>query len=166
MTINDHGITVTIKYGKSYDDTWAVFKGADLQVVRIQITDYFGLDDDVVKDLTLHELVLNATEVAHGTRTAVQALDAVAIPVRKGSPEHPWAGLGDEPRLSDAAIAHRADNAKYLSTEHPFQYVLDAFAAAGDTKELQKVWSTNQAAFKDESVVAAYKARGKELQKK
>ncbi len=46
-----------------------------------------------------------------------------------------------------------------------YQYVLDAFALAGDVKELQAVWFKNQAAFDDPIIQDAYKARGKELSK-
>lgn len=156
MTATDHGITVTIKYGKSYDDTWAVFKAPSAESVRADIVAYFGIEYASVSELSLHELVQNVTGISHGTSTAATMLGAIAIPAQSTPPVetgNPWAGLDDD------------DNKQEETTDHPYQYVLDAIAAATDVKELQKVWASNQPAFKDDIVTTAYKARGKELQK-
>jgi hypothetical protein len=160
-------VTVTIKYGKAYEETWAVFKGS-VRNVREMILEYFGIDFTVVDELTTHELVVNVTNLAHGTGNAAAILGAVAIPASESAAKavestggNPWAGLGDGPaeeRLSDSAIAHRADVA---ASEN--QHIIDAFAKASDVKALQAVWAANQSAFTDPSVVEAYKARGKEL---
>jgi hypothetical protein len=156
MTFTDHGITVTIKYGKGYDDTWAVFKGVDVGAVGRQITDYFGIDAGGLSDLSLHELVQNVTSIAHGTNTAATVLGAVAIPQTPPPAQegNPWAGLDEDTK-----------DTSYLSTESPFQHLFDAMNAATDVKELQKVWATNQAAFQNDDLMTAYKARGKELSK-
>jgi hypothetical protein len=162
-------VVATVKYGKGYEAPWMVFHGS-VSEVREDIATFFGIGSEVVTELTGNELLLNASQFAQGIGNAA-ALGAVAIPKQDYRPGasapqggNPWAGLEDEPSLSNSAIAHRKDVAdSYLSTEHPFQHVLDGFAAATDVKELQKVWAANQSAFKDETVVAAYKARGKEL---
>lgn len=155
MSITDHGITVTVKYGKGYEESWAVFKGMGNAEVRTLILDYFGVEPNAVTELTTHELVVDLTRVAQGTASAASVLSAVAIPGGKTDPPppasgNPWAGLDEEKPEAEAEA-------------HPFQSVIDALKAATDIPALQRVWAENQPAFKDETVVAAYKARGKEL---
>lgn len=162
MSSNDHGITVTIKYGKAYDDTWAVFKGSNAQEVRMQLLEYFDIDWTTVGELSLHELVNDVTKVAHGTATATRVLDAVAIPdTRNGQTsaptENPWANLPDE------FTPENVREEETIKEEKPFAHVYELFAQATDRKALQRVYVTNQDAFSDEGVIAAYKARGKEL---
>lgn len=150
MSITDHGITVTIKYGKAYDDSWAVFKGPNTTDVRFQILEYFGVSDDDTIHLTLHELVTDVTKVAQGTATAARVLDAVAInPNPRETNIHPWAGLKEE-LAAEAAV-------------HPHQRVLDLIGQQTSIDDLRAVYAKNQAAFADEEVMDAYKARGKEL---
>jgi hypothetical protein len=148
VTITDHGITVTMKTSGSHDATWMVFKAISDSELRHDLSQFFGID--VPAELTTHELVVNLTAVVQGARTASAMLGAVAIPAGKTETiEKPtgnvWAGLDDE------------------EPAHPYQHVLDAISAASGVKELQAVWATNQAAFADETVTAAYKARGKAL---
>ena len=169
VIVADDGVTVTIKYGKSYEETWAVFKGS-VEAIRRMVIDYFGVAPEAVTELTTHELVVNMTNVAQGTGNAAALLGAVVIPASESGSKpvqsaggNPWADLDEDPvteRLSDSAIAHRADVA---ASQH--QHVIDAFAKAADVKALQAVWAANQHAFSDSAVVEAYKARGKELQK-
>ena len=158
--------TVTIKYGKGYEETWAVFKGS-VPGIREQIIDYFGLLRDAVAEYTLHELVINVTNLAHGTGNAAAILGAVVIPPSEAGAKpvestggNPWAGLG----VGTADVAVKAKAAPAAASEN--QHVIDAFAKAPDVKELQKVWAANQSAFSDPAVVEAYKARGKELSNK
>lgn len=157
MTISDHGITVTIKYGKGYEESWAVFKGMDNASVRALILDFFGVSPSAVTELSTHELVVDLTRVAQGTASAASVLSAVAIPAgptptpaKTGG--NPWAGLDDDTSQNTPP-----------ADEHPFATVLAAIAEAPDVPALQRVWAENQPAFKDETVTAAYKARGKEL---
>jgi hypothetical protein len=155
VTITDHGITVTIKYGKAYDDTWAVFKGQTANQVRDDILSYFGFD---YTEMSLHELVLNMTQVAHGGSTVTRVLDAVAVPevtnVHVANVGNPWAGLSDDPTEESPAQQEE---------EKPFAYIYELFEKAQSPTELQRIWAQHQAAFSDENVIAAYKARGKEL---
>lgn len=156
-------VTVTIKYGKAYEETWAVFRGTVAEI-REMILEYFGIEIQIVEHLTTHELVVNVTNLAHGTGNAAAILGAVVIPASEGGVKavqsetgNPWAGLGE----GTAEGAVKATPA--ASTVSAHQHVIDAFAKATDVKELQKVWAANQSAFSDEAVVTAYKARGKEL---
>ena len=72
------GITVTIKYGKAYDDTWAVFHGTT-DDVRADITRFFGIPSTSETALTLSELVINATGIAHGIGALASELGAVVL---------------------------------------------------------------------------------------
>lgn len=166
--MSDHGITVTIKYGKDHGVPWAVFKGASTDVVRADILSYFGISPENVRELTLSEIVVNASQLAQGVGNAAAILGAVAIPPDTRGPGatsapsssgNPWAGLDD----SEEFDKRKKETDKYLSTEHPHRSVLDAMAAAQDIPALQRVWATNQAAFVNDEVTAAYKQRGKEL---
>lgn len=155
MTATDHGITVTLKYDKGYDAPWAVFKAPSAEAVRADIISYFGLEYASVSELTLHELVVNVTNIAQGGITAATMLNAVAIPATSRAVEeqtdNPWAGLDDE------------EDEEKKQEANPLAYLFDAIAAATNVEELQRVWVKNQSAFTDEAVVAAYKARGKAL---
>lgn len=142
-------ISVTLKYGKGFEESWAVFRGETAAELKNSIADYFGLDHNL--DLTLHELVINVTGIAHGTATAAAALGAVAIP------------------SSDTEKAPAAESSGDLWDETPAQEaaagpsILDRIAACASVDDLKALWADNQAAFNDASVMEAWKARGREL---
>ena len=119
-----------------------MFTGS-VESIGIDIVSYFGLDPEAVKDLTLNELVVMVTSIAHGGGNAAAA---GAIPVsqqRAGS----WGAA--------AAAASSAPPA-----EHP---VVAQINACKDVDALKKIWAENQAAFANKDVEAAYKAKGKAL---
>lgn len=162
----DHGVTVTVKYGKSYEDTWAVFKAADNDSLAGLVAGYFGADSEMVVGLTNHELVLNMTSVAHGSADAAALLGAVAIPASESRPtaqtggDNPWAGLDDN---AGQDKEWPADPPKDEEEER----LLRLIASSTTVPDLQReVWVKNRAAFdKYPAVQSAYKARGKELNK-
>jgi hypothetical protein len=153
------GIGITIKYGKGYESTWATFTGLAHEV-REQIVAYFGFNPEAVKDLTLSELVVNATSVAHGKGNMAAVLGAVAIPASQEGVEStppassesaggdPWAGVDD----TTSAPAEPAANPLYAQIE-----------AATSVDQLKELWAENQAAFADTELMAAWKTKGKSL---
>lgn len=163
--------TVTIKYGKEFDKTWAVFKGGNEQV-RSRIVDYFGLTDDGSQ--TLHEVVVEATKVAQGairpapvkttvkrdkapetTDEAVENVkDQLGGEVIKDSAD-PWAGVEQGGTKSEPEPEQPAGE--------DYSDLIEQLRNAADVKVLKKLYVTNKDAFTDEEVVAAYKARGKAL---
>ncbi|GGU41346.1 hypothetical protein GCM10010211_00380 [Streptomyces albospinus] len=146
---HEHGITVTIKYGKGYEDTWAVFRGPS-EVVRKQIIDYFGFECEPVTSLTLSELVVEATSIAHGTGNIAGLLGGRIVATEAPSDEDdPWA----------AASATPAPAAK----EEPNGWILGEIAKQTSVADLQKVWAANQSFFADPTVMTAYKAKGRAL---
>lgn len=145
----DGSIGVTIKYGKSYEDTWAVFRGSVRQV-RDLIGDYFGFESKDVTQLSLSDLVVNATNLAHGKGNIASALDAVVIPDPATAPaEDPWAAA------SAAQHEQKSDTGS--------AWILGEIEKQTTTADLQKLWAANQSYFADPAVMTAYKARGRSL---
>ncbi|MFE0964044.1 hypothetical protein [Streptomyces fungicidicus] len=153
------GITVTIKYGKGYDDTWAVFKG-NAGEVRSDILDYFGIDSDSVTGLTLSDIVTNATNIAHGKGLIATQLGATVVseePAPSAKPQgDPWAAIGNS---TPVTIADQAP----ASNEDKNAWVLGEIAKKTSRAELKKFWAENQSFFADPAVMDAYKAKGKSL---
>jgi hypothetical protein len=163
------GITVTIKYGKGYEETWAVFNGLPGEV-RADIVGYFGLDEYAVQQLTLNELVISATKVAHGApvpmpRQPTQAApdeaqvmqllkdELGARPIEEPAPKSdPWADAGT------------AGSPPWDLPDKPaVNPMLAKIEACTSVQELQRLWAENQAAFQDGALMDAYKAKGRSL---
>ncbi len=146
FTPETNGLTVTIKYGKGYDDSWVVFRG-DRESVRQDIIAYFGMDDASVATLTLSELVVNATQVAHGKGALASQLGATVINSTVATQGKPVEEAKPEPVKNEA---------------NP---VLALIEAATDVDALKRLWATNKAAFNDPAAMAAWKAKGQALTK-
>lgn len=150
------GVTVTIKYGKGYEETWAVFRGTVSQV-REDIISYFGVDGASVASLTLSELVVNVTNLAHGKGNAAALLGGVVL----GSVPSGDTAAAEAAALGTPASDPWASVESNTVTEHP---LLARIKAATNVEELKLLWADNQAAFSDENVMAAWKQRGQALQ--
>jgi hypothetical protein len=157
-------LTVTIKYGKGYEETWAVFKG-NPDEVREDIISYFGLMRDSVTELTLSELVVEVTSLAHGKGNIARFLGGTIIPPSEAGPdpapassssnEDPWAAAG---ATTSAPAAQPA--------EDPNAYILGEIEKQSDVAGLKRLWAENQNFFADPAVMAAWKAKGKALSAK
>lgn len=144
VRVADEGrITVTIKYGKGYDDSWAVFRGT-AETIQQDIVTYFGLDGKSVSDLTPSELVVEATRTAQAATMIVKGLDARIIP-----------------QPASTAPAPASPPAK-SSAESPGG-LLEQIEQCASAEALKQLWATNQGAFKDPAVMDAWKARGRAL---
>ncbi|MFG3223243.1 hypothetical protein ACGF07_00460 [Kitasatospora sp. NPDC048194] len=129
-------ITVTIKYGKGHDDSWAVFRGS-AEVIQRDIVDFFGMDGKSVTGLPVSDLVVEAARAAQATSMVVKGLDARIIP----SPLTPTAPVVAVPSAG----------------------LLEQIERCATTDALKELWATNQAAFSDQAVMDAWKARGRAL---
>lgn len=143
-------VTVTIKAGKGYEDSWYVFRGRP-EEVKEQIISFFGIPSASVASLSPFEVAVNARQIAQGNESTVAALGGTIVQDKPSQPQStpgddPWASVGPQ----DAAPA-----------ENP---MLAQIAATKDVQELQRLWAENQAAFADPVVMDAWKARGKALQ--
>src|SRR5674476_1564248 len=92
-------MSVTIKYGKGYEETWVVFHGNVWQI-RTDLIASFGINVDYASGLTLHELVVAATHVAHGTGNVAAILGGTPISVTESLTGEPtgkaaWDGVED-----------------------------------------------------------------------
>jgi hypothetical protein len=154
--------TVTIKYGKGYEETWAVFKGSNDEV-RGNILDYFAVPAENVEGLSLSELVVNVTNLAHGKGNAAALLGGVVIGSRPTEPADSATVTQDgkdEAQNTTASDPWADDAPAEPQGPHP---VLAVIEAATSVEELKRIWAENQAALTDADLLAAWKAKGKAL---
>lgn len=162
--MSDSDITITIKYGKTYEDTWAVFRGAPGEI-RANILEYFGMDPETQVGLSLSSIVVNATNLAHGKGLIATALGATVIEeTTTDAPAEPtgdpWAAAAGTP----AQAASTPSAAPAATSEDPNAYILGEIEKKTTVQGLKKLWAENQSFFKDAAVMAAWKAKGKALQ--
>lgn len=148
------GISLTIKYpeaAKFAGAPWAVFHGT-VQEVRDQVTDYFALDTEATKDLSVHELAIIADKTVRGSAAVASVLGGTPVADKPATTDNPWAQFdskdGDQP-------------AKPI--ENPHAGLIDKLTHAATVDELKTLWAKNKDAFSDEAVKAAYGERGKAL---
>lgn len=146
-------LSVTIKYGRGYDESWAVFRGESSEAIQTQLRSYFGLGPDFSDGLTLHELVLNCTKVAHGGSAASE----IARAVPSGSADSVSSTNDDKP--------DPWKQAETPADPEPELTLTDLVRKCESVKDLQLLWSENKQAFADDpDLMAAYKAHGTDLQ--
>ncbi|UFD97970.1 hypothetical protein PQC18_gp32 [Streptomyces phage Pablito] len=157
--------TVTIKYGKSYDDTWAVFKGTSAEI-RANILEFFGMDPATQQGLSLSSIVVNATNVAHGKGLIATQLGGTVI--EETSDDEPAKPNGDPWAAASAQQTPSAWSGSASAAEpkasDPNAYILGEIEKQTTVDGLKKLWAANQSFFSDASVMAAWKAKGKSLQ--
>lgn len=157
--IAGRGVGVTIKYGKGYEETWATFRGLSREV-RDDIIEFFGIDSASVTGLTLSDVVLNATNIAHAKGNLGAKLGATSIP--KGDAVNKPAGQPDEAQGMSAWESGTAEAA--AEQANPNAELYKALEAATTVDDVKQLWAKNQATFAaDAELTAAYKARGKAL---
>ncbi|MEX1655499.1 hypothetical protein ABZ960_20320 [Streptomyces pseudovenezuelae] len=155
--------TVTIKYGKGYEETWAVFKGRPAEI-RADILDFFGMDPETQVGLSLSSIVVNATNIAQGKGLIATALGATVVEETKSEPAKPagdpWAAAsaaqpsGPWPGSASVAEPKKDDPNAWILGEIEKQTTVDG---------VKKLWAANQSFFSDPAVMAAWKAKGKAL---
>lgn len=130
--------------------------------MRENIVGYFGLDSASVADLTLSELVVNVTNLAHGKGNVAAMLGGVVL---GSTPTEIPAPQGDEAQQPSSggdpwADAEDSTPAEPVDTLAPLRAAIEA---ATDRDALKRLWAENQAAFADADLTAAWKAKGKSL---
>lgn len=142
-------LSVTFKYGKGYEETWAVFKGK-AEDLRYQVLAYFGMEPGEYEGLPLHDVVLQATRIAHADRTVMSALGANVVT------------KSDAPAESTPEAAQEASSEAKGEPEGPTpeEALVARLEAAETIDALKRLWAENKALFADEAVKAAYKKRG------
>ena len=157
-------LSVTIKYGKGYEETWANFRGTTGQI-RQSLIHYFGISEDYATGVSLHELVVAATSVAHGTGNVAAVLGAVPI-----SANEPAATPGTAPTgeaawegVDKSAPPYGGGTGPDPEPVNPNNNLIIQLKEAASIEDLKKLWAANQEAFSDDAVSAAYKTKGKAL---
>ncbi|MGW4158683.1 hypothetical protein [Streptomyces sp. NPDC004788] len=162
MSESSRSITVTIKYGKGYDDPWLVLKGRPGEV-REDILESFGIERDSVTGLTLSDIVVNATNIAHGKGLIATHLGATVISEESAPPAKPqgdpWANVGSAQQASSAW----SDKSATSPEQDKNAWILGEIEKQTNRADLKKVWAANQSFFADPAVMDAYKAKGKSL---
>lgn len=159
----DSEITVTVKYGKGYEEPWVVFKG-QRHAVMSDVEAFFALDTE---GLTDHEVVVNAVKCAQGTGAIATKLGGTAISSSGASASvtgtDPWAGVNDKD-TSAQGVWRQMDGNGVTAEADPNKWIYEAIDNALAVGALQKLWAQNQAAFDaDSKLMDAYKAKGKSL---
>ena len=139
----DDRSTLTIKFGRGYEDPWFVASG-NPATIRRQLLEFAGLEDE--PDKTLQQLGI---EVASET----QAMWAARS--KAGGQRLP-AAASKAP--TDDTPVEAAEPAK--PAEDPNQFILDALADADTTEDLVRVFAKNKDAFtKSADLQGAFLAR-------
>lgn len=169
--ITGRGVRVTIKYGKGYEETWAIFTGLPREV-REDICEFFGIDSASVSGLNLNELVTEATSLAHAMGNVGAALGARPIDRETGKPAQ---RKGDAPATNDdgspfvgGSDPWAADSVPPVgeqpAAEDPNARLRSAIEAAETVEALKLLWADNQEALSaDAELLAQWKARGRTL---
>jgi hypothetical protein len=155
-------MTVTIKYGKGYDESWAVFRGNVWQI-RADLVAYFGINVEYASGLTLHELVVAATHVAHGTGNVAAVLGGTPISATEALTGEPTGDAAWAEAEKDGKAPYGGSPAADVTPVDPNAELIGQLQTATSVDGLKKLWVDNQAAFSDKDVKAAYSKQGKAL---
>jgi hypothetical protein len=156
-------LSVTIKYDKGHDATWAVFRGTTGEI-RADILDFFGMDPATQVGLSLSSVVTNATQIAHGKGLIATALGATVVEetTEPAKPtDDPWAAAS---AAQSSAPWPGSASVTEPKKEDPNAYILGEIEKQTTVDGLKKLWAGNQSFFSDAAVMAAWKAKGKSLQ--
>lgn len=140
-------VTVTIKYGKGYEESWAVFRGS-AERVRESLLSYFGFE---ASEGTLHEVVLEATRLAHSTAAVAASMGGRVITGGESKPA--WKAAKDA----------KAEGTPAAPPADPHEDIKAEIENAADVDTLKRIWAEHQEAFKDDALMAVWKAKGKAL---
>lgn len=149
-TVED--ITVTMKYGKGFEEPWAVFRGSS-ESIRENILSYYGMDRESATELTLHEIVLNAKRITHAGSSAATVLGGTVIPASQEGRSAPAAQPTGDPWAEPVVPAEPAKSPLWDQQE-----------LCTSVADLQQLWARNQAEYAaDADLFTAWKAKGKAL---
>lgn len=150
------GISATIKFPESArykaDNPWMVFHGSPASV-REDIIEAFGLGEEA-QAMTLPELVQEAQTIVTGMANAASGLGGRVLSE----------GSGKGSAWGQAQSGQRAEKAPEESAEEiEVKRLLAEVETVTSVADLQQLWARNQEAFRNDGLMAAYKAKGKAL---
>jgi hypothetical protein len=161
------GVTVTIKYGAGYDQTWVSFSGL-VNEVREDIAAFFGIDCETDTGLVASDLVINATTTAHAVAHVATTLGGTVVESQPRPPAAAAQPVNNNPandgRPDPWTQAAQPDDTRAAAAGNEPNPVLGLIDKVPDLRALERLWADNQAAFADPAVLAAWKAKGRALQ--
>lgn len=139
-------ISITIKASDRYDASWISAKG-NPDIIKNQLGEFFGIDPDIVKKSTGHEVMLMCQAAFQGTTAIADTLGGEVVS------EEPAAnkprGGGDSPNEEE----HSPDKA-----------LREAIENAKDIRSLKAIRAANPQPFEqDDDLRKAYNAKGRAL---
>lgn len=155
----------TLKAGKGYESMWLTPKGSPAEI-KSWLMEAFGLEESSVQGMTTFEVAQFCEDIMQGRRniaailggtqlTEAQAKAAQAQ--QSGSTgESAWDRVDGEAGGEQRVAASEPEGPAY-------GWLIEALESAATTNDLKRLYAENKDAFKDETVIAAYKARGKAL---
>lgn len=91
--------TVTLKYGKGFEDPWLVIRGGTAEETKRRVVEAVGLEG--AEGLTLAEVIVNAKSVVQGASAVATQLGGTAIPSRSSGPAEQAPAAAPEPAKSE-----------------------------------------------------------------
>ncbi|PCG86343.1 hypothetical protein CIB93_08885 [Streptomyces sp. WZ.A104] len=143
MATEGQPVTVSITCGQAATDPQISFCGIERDV-HGGIASAFGFDSNSVSSLALYELAVEAGQLARSATVVMKGLGGHVVPQTQAS---------SPPGSSTTQPAAGGENGALLTQ----------IAACATTDALRRLWAENQAAFSDQAVMDAWKARGREL---
>lgn len=131
-------LTWTLKQSKSYEASWAVFKGAPEDVKNDMIQSY-GLNAEELKDATTFEVAALAEQVMQGLGNVKETLGARVL---NAGPDSAPAYYQTEVPQSEAKADPEPD---------PHASIHADISDASTKEALRAVWARNKEAFNDDS---------------
>ncbi|MFJ7202078.1 hypothetical protein ACIQWR_00875 [Streptomyces sp. NPDC098789] len=135
-------ITINIPCGDGEDAPRIAFSGT-ANGLREELGSFFGLDRKSVTALTLHEILVEVSQLARSAEAITSGLGAHVVP---------------------QAAAPTAPAPQAAPTGSPSAAILEQITACQTAEELRRLWAANQVAFAESVVMDAWKARGRTLQ--
>lgn len=162
----DRGISLTIKYGKDFDDPWVVFRGSPA-AIREQALDYFGVTPDERQgQLDTHSLVIELVYLAQSSYHVATQAGGQVIPPKTDAAladEEPSSEAAEIPEPSPPAGGDVWEQAA-AARKKPEPTLIELIEACETRVELQDLFVANQEALKPGTEAReAWKARGKGL---
>lgn len=141
-------LSVTLKYGKGYEESWLVLRAESASDLKKQLEEATGVSGE---GITLVDQVHNATQHVHSLGRMGTILGATVIPEAEsaGAPATPPQAAAQAPAAAAPA---------------PGPTLLEKIAQAGSASDLSDLFLKNQAAFTgDKTLMDALEARSKAI---
>lgn len=140
-------LSVTIKSGKGYDDSWTVVRGVPSEV-KEALVEWYAIDEGTADKLVGQQVMTLATKISHGEQVVSTVLGGVPVEV-------------------STKVSEKAEEPEPAPEEPQGPHPLVAeIEAAGSLEDLKRVYVKNKSSFTEQELKDAYNAKSKELKGK